>query len=164
MVDAIIIVLVIILLFFALKGSLKHFKGESPCCGGGSGDSGKAKTKFLDGPVIGRKTLTIEGMHCEHCVNVYFRSVKRPKYVSSENHPVSCTGQSFPFTNTLRLPCSLTNCSTTQSRRSTPFSASISFSVTYGKKSCVLQLAAVPHLSPRRIHQSDLDGLRVLCA
>ena len=30
MVDAIIIVLVIILLFFALKGSLKHFKGESP--------------------------------------------------------------------------------------------------------------------------------------
>ena len=69
MVDAIIIVLVIILLFFALKGSLKHFKGESPCCGGGSGDSGKAKTKFLDGPVIGRKTLTIEGMHCEHCAN-----------------------------------------------------------------------------------------------
>jgi hypothetical protein len=49
MVDAIIIVLVIILLFFALKGSLKHFKGESPCCGGGSGNSGKAKTKFLDG-------------------------------------------------------------------------------------------------------------------
>ena len=69
MVDAIIIVLVIILLFFALKGSLKHFKGESPCCGGGSGNSGKAKTKFLDGPVIGKKTLTIEGMHCEHCVN-----------------------------------------------------------------------------------------------
>lgn len=69
MVDAIIVVLVIILLFFALKGSLKHFKGESPCCGGGSGDSGKAKTKFLDGPVIGRKTLTIEGMHCKHCVN-----------------------------------------------------------------------------------------------
>ena len=54
-VDAIIIVLVIILLFFALKGSLKHFKGESPCCGGGSGNSGKAKTKFLDGPVIGKK-------------------------------------------------------------------------------------------------------------
>ena len=54
MVDAIIIVLVIILLFFALKGSLKHFKGESPCCGGGSGNSGKAKTKFLDGPVIGK--------------------------------------------------------------------------------------------------------------
>ena len=68
MVDAIIIVLVIILLFFALKGSLKHFKGESPCCGGGSGNSGKAKTKFLDGPVIGKKTLTIEGMHCDHCV------------------------------------------------------------------------------------------------
>ena len=72
MVDAIIIVLVIILLFFALKGSLKHFKGESPCCGGGSGNSGKAKTKFLDGldhPAIDKKTVKISGMHCEHCVN-----------------------------------------------------------------------------------------------
>ena len=53
----------------ALKGSIKHFKGEGPCCGGGSGSSRKAKTKFLDGPVIGRKTLKISGMHCEHCAN-----------------------------------------------------------------------------------------------
>ena len=27
------------------------------------------QTKFLDGPVIGRKTLKISGMHCEHCAN-----------------------------------------------------------------------------------------------
>ena len=58
-----------VLLGFALKGSIKHFKGEGPCCGGGSGSSKKAKTKFLDGPVIGRKTLKISGMHCEHCAN-----------------------------------------------------------------------------------------------
>ena len=45
------------------------FKGEGPCCGGGSGSNKKAKTKFLDGPVIGRKTLKISGMHCEHCAN-----------------------------------------------------------------------------------------------
>ena len=59
MVDAIIIVLVIILLFFALKGSLKHFKGESPCCGGGSGNSGNAVTNALneiDG-VVAKVTL-----------------------------------------------------------------------------------------------------------
>ena len=37
MVDAIIVLIVIVLLIFALKGTLKHFKGESPCCGGGSG-------------------------------------------------------------------------------------------------------------------------------
>ena len=62
-------IIVIILLGLALKGSIKHFKGEGPCCGGGSGSSKKAKTKFLDGPVIGRKTLKISGMHCEHCAN-----------------------------------------------------------------------------------------------
>ena len=69
MADIIIILIVIILLGLALKGSIKHFKGEGPCCGGGSGSSKKAKTKFLDGPVIGRKTLKISGMHCEHCAN-----------------------------------------------------------------------------------------------
>lgn len=71
MADIIIILIVIVLLGFALKGSIKHFKGEGPCCGGGSGSGNtkKAKTKFLDGPVIGRKTLKITGMHCEHCVN-----------------------------------------------------------------------------------------------
>ena len=30
MVDAIIVLIVIVLLIFALKGTLKHFKGESP--------------------------------------------------------------------------------------------------------------------------------------
>ena len=69
MADIIIILIVIVLLGFALKGSIKHFKGEGPCCGGGSGSSKKPKTKFLDGPVIGRKTIKITGMHCEHCVN-----------------------------------------------------------------------------------------------
>ena len=43
MVDAIIVLIVIVLLIFALKGTLKHFKGESPCCGGGSGTVKKVK-------------------------------------------------------------------------------------------------------------------------
>ena len=69
MADIIIILIVVVLLGFALQGSIKHFKGEGACCGGGSGSSKKAKTKYLDGPVIGRKTLKISGMTCEHCVN-----------------------------------------------------------------------------------------------
>ena len=48
MADIIIVLIVIILLGLALKGSIKHFKGEGPCCGGGSGNSKKPKTKFLD--------------------------------------------------------------------------------------------------------------------
>lgn len=69
MADIIIIIIVIVLLGAALKGSVKHFKGEGPCCGGGSGNTKKSKAKYLDGPVIGRKTLKISGMTCEHCVN-----------------------------------------------------------------------------------------------
>lgn len=46
MADIIIILIVIILLGLALKGSIKHFKGEGPCCGGGSGSSRKQKQSF----------------------------------------------------------------------------------------------------------------------
>ena len=76
MADIIIVLIVIILLGLALKGSIKHFKGEGPCCGGGSGNSKKPKTKFLDGPVIGRKMLKISGMHCEHCANTDNECIK----------------------------------------------------------------------------------------
>ena len=68
MADIIIVVIIVVLLGFALKSSIKHFKGEGACCGGGSSPK-KTKEKTLDGPVIGRKTVKIAGMHCEHCVN-----------------------------------------------------------------------------------------------
>ena len=69
--DAIIMVVILIVLIFAVKGSLKHFKGEGACCGGGSGSvkPKKPKRKTLDGPVIGRRTIRISGMHCQNCVN-----------------------------------------------------------------------------------------------
>ncbi len=69
MADAIVILIVVVLLAFALKGSIKHFKGEGSCCGGGSGTVRKAKPRTLDGPVIGRRTIKISGMHCQNCVN-----------------------------------------------------------------------------------------------
>ena len=71
MVDAIIILVVVIILIFALKGSIKHFRGEGACCGGGSGSvkTKKAKKKTLNGPVVGRRTIRVSGMHCQNCVN-----------------------------------------------------------------------------------------------
>ena len=69
MVDAIIVLIVIVLLIFALKGTLKHFKGESPCCGGGSGlIKTEIEEKVLEHPAIGKKTVMVSGMHCDHCV------------------------------------------------------------------------------------------------
>lgn len=70
MADAIIILVVVIILIFALKGSIKHFRGEGACCGGsGSVKTKKAKKKTLHGPVLGRRTIRISGMHCQNCVN-----------------------------------------------------------------------------------------------
>ena len=45
--------------------TVKHFKGEGGCCGGGSY---KPKRKKLSG-VKYTRTFKIGGMHCEHCKN-----------------------------------------------------------------------------------------------
>ena len=68
--DVIIILILIVILGFAVKSSIKHFKGEGACCGGGSGQvkTKRPKKKKLDGPVIGTRTIKISGMHCQNCV------------------------------------------------------------------------------------------------
>ena len=79
--DAIIMVVILIVLIFAVKGSLKHFKGEGACCGGGSGS---VKPKTLDGPVIGRCMIRISGMHCQNCVNSVTNALNAIDGVSAE--------------------------------------------------------------------------------
>lgn len=83
MANGIILVLVVLLLLFAVKGTVKHFKGEGPCCGGGRGGEIPEQEKKLAAPVIGRMTLHIEGMHCQHCVNTVTRSLNRIDGVSA---------------------------------------------------------------------------------
>ena len=66
MTDVIILLIILIVLIYGVKGTVKHFKGEGACCGGGSAPV-KAKRKVLKKPKIGEKVIQIEGMHCEHC-------------------------------------------------------------------------------------------------
>lgn len=56
---AIIAVVVIIGIIFTIK----HFKGEGGCCGGGSY---RPKRKRLK-KVLYKRTFKVEGMHCENC-------------------------------------------------------------------------------------------------
>lgn len=78
MVDIIVVLIVVILLGFALKGSIKHFKGDSPCCGGGGGTVVlDIPDKKLDKPVLGKKVLKISGMHCEHCVKAVTEAINK---------------------------------------------------------------------------------------
>ena len=66
MTDVIILLIILMVLIYGVKGTVKHFKGEGACCGGGSAPV-KAKRKVLKKPKIGEKVIQIEGMHCDHC-------------------------------------------------------------------------------------------------
>lgn len=79
----IIVILVIVLLGFALKGSLKHFKGDGSCCGG-SHESLDMQEKKLTSPVIGKKLLKIEGMHCNHCAKQVMDAMNKIDGVSAK--------------------------------------------------------------------------------
>ena len=63
--DIISILILIVIIFFAIKYSIPHFKGEGSCCGGG-GKSKAVKPKKLD-KVLSVKTVKIDGMVCKNC-------------------------------------------------------------------------------------------------
>ena len=77
MVDAVILALVAVLMFFAVRGAIKHFKGDSPCCGGGGSSLAPAAEKRLENHAIGRKTVKISGMHCDHCVRSVTEAINK---------------------------------------------------------------------------------------
>ena len=83
MVDAIIIGIVVVLLWFALKGSMKHFKGDGSCCGG-SHKNLDVEEKKLKYPIIGKKVLKIEGMHCDHCAKQVMDAINKIDGVSAK--------------------------------------------------------------------------------
>lgn len=62
---AVIILLLAVILFFSVKSTIAHFKGQGSCCGGGGSDV-KTKPKKLKN-IIATRVVRIEGMHCEHC-------------------------------------------------------------------------------------------------
>lgn len=68
-----VIAILVIIVFFAVKSSIKHTKGEGSCCGGGSDD--KPERKRLKGKKLGEKIIYIEGMHCDHCKNTVEGSI-----------------------------------------------------------------------------------------
>lgn len=54
------------------------------CPAGGSCQGSKAPKKRLEGRVIGRKTLTISGMHCQHCAAAVTQALNGINGVSAE--------------------------------------------------------------------------------
>lgn len=61
----VIVVILAVILFFAVKNSIPHFRGEGGCCGG-SGKEKLIKPSKLE-RIIATKVIKIEGMRCENC-------------------------------------------------------------------------------------------------
>ena len=63
--NIIVIGILVVILFFAVKNTIPHFKGEGSCCGGGGKPKRNRPGKI--GTVVSVKTVKINGMSCEHC-------------------------------------------------------------------------------------------------
>ena len=62
---AIVIAVLLVVTFIALRSTVKHLRGHGSCCGGA--DTVKFEEKTLDTPIMMEKTVMIEGMHCINC-------------------------------------------------------------------------------------------------
>ena len=92
MIDMIVILVIAVFVLLGVKSTIKHFKGEGACCGGGGGSLPPEKKK-LENPVIGKKTVKISGMHCEHCAKAVTEAINKidgasAKVKLSENEAV----------------------------------------------------------------------------
>ena len=65
MTDIIIIAVVIVIAAIGIRSTIKHFRGQGGCCGGGDYKPRKKKLKNI----LYTKTFTVDGMHCDHCKN-----------------------------------------------------------------------------------------------
>ena len=94
MTDIIVILVIAVFVFLGVKSTIKHFKGEGACCGGGGGSIVlDIPDKKLDNPVLGKKVLKISGMHCEHCAKAVTEAINKidgasAKVKLSENEAV----------------------------------------------------------------------------
>lgn len=76
--DFIIIAILIVAIAIGVVFTVKHFKGEGGCCGGGSF---KPKRKKLSN-VKYKRLFKVDGMHCEHCKNRVEESVNDIKGIA----------------------------------------------------------------------------------
>lgn len=80
MATAVIIGILIAACYLGLRSSVKHFKGQGGCCGGGSVP--KPKKKKVQ--AVSSKVIFIEGMHCDNCKNSVERNINEIEGASAK--------------------------------------------------------------------------------
>ena len=74
--DIAIIAAVALAVGYGVVTTVKHFRGQGGCCGGGGGPV-HTEEKTLENPEIMRYVMEIEGMHCQNCKAVIERQINR---------------------------------------------------------------------------------------
>ena len=72
MTNIIIVIILLIMVAFGIRETIRHFKGEGGCCGGGTS---KPKKKKLRNKIVRTYSFKIEGMHCGNCANAVTRAI-----------------------------------------------------------------------------------------
>ena len=80
--NIIIIGIIVVVVAIGIVNTVKHFKGEGGCCGGGSYKPRKKKLPT----VKYKKAFRVEGMHCEHCKNRVMEAVNDIAGISGVVH------------------------------------------------------------------------------
>lgn len=62
--NIVVCLILLLLVLYAIRSSMSHFKGEGGCCGGG--DLAAAKKEKPE-KVVEKKVILIEGMKCKNC-------------------------------------------------------------------------------------------------
>ena len=92
MADIIALIIIVAIVAAAVAYIVKAKRSGVKCVGcpaGGSCPSGgSAPKKKLAGPVLGRKTLKISGMHCQHCALAVTQALNGIDGVRAEVDPV----------------------------------------------------------------------------
>lgn len=77
--NLLIIFILAVVLAVGVNATLKHFRHESSCCGGGTY---KAKPRKLSS-VVEKKVFLVEGMTCQHCINRVMEAVHSVEHTSA---------------------------------------------------------------------------------
>lgn len=82
MTDYIIIAMLVVIAAVAGRAVYKRLRGETSCCGG---TTYKARSRKLK-TVTEKKIFTVEGMHCQNCVNRVMEALNSIEGVSAAVH------------------------------------------------------------------------------
>ena len=66
MINVILILIVAVIAFFAIRFTVKKMQGKAGCCGGGGENSVMVEPKHIE-KILGKKEIIIDGMKCKNC-------------------------------------------------------------------------------------------------